>query len=426
MGLPWRRLSLIIVVVSLLLGTAPPAVSHATDAPQIGGIDLKVTSAAGWPVYYDAEVPPSAVHNVVAAIELSVAEIPRVTGLPAPSAPVVTYVLADRDRFRLAVAEHRGSIVDEVSEKANGLAMWRDGEMRVFLKMPEVESPASAAGFVSHELAHVTVAQAAAFRPMTQWLNEGYAEVVRHAVVQSNFPDAAEMLVRLHELGLASGLQRNGGPLSWSSLVTSPRFSGLTRAGYGQMAYGQSAKIVQILLDRYGPASVPAVFRAIGQGASPTEAFVAVFGSFAPHSEAFDAAVADLPARFPPGVYRLAQHARADGIPALAIVAGETGEHATVEVFADGLLVERQELVLDPVGFGRIVLSDAVTPGAITVRVEAPSLGRHEVPLVIEPAAQFHQDAVPAEAPAAPVQLPKAGRVFTPPANWPEHLQIAS
>jgi hypothetical protein len=393
----------------VLVGSMPTAVSHATEGPIVGGVQLQATTAAGWPVYYDPDVPATAVQNVVAAIELSIAEIPRVTGLPAPSGTVTTYILANRDRFRLAIAENRGSIVDEVSDKGNGLSMWTDGNMRVFLKMPEVESPASAAGFVTHELAHLTVAQTARFRPMTQWLNEGYAEIVRYQVVQADFPDAAEMLDQLHVLGLASGLQRNGGLLPWPDLVNSTRFIFRTRLGYGQMAYGQSALMVQLLLDRYGADSIPNVFRAIGRGASPTEAFGEVFGAFGPLGEAFDASIADLPGRFPPGLYHLTSHPRADGVPALAIVAGAPNEAASVEISAGDTVVERQELTLDPVGFMRIAFSDAVGPGPVVVRVETASLGLLETSLMIEPAVQFRQR-------ATPVQIPGAGGVLPPPA----------
>jgi hypothetical protein len=425
------------MLITVLLASTPTMVTHATDAPtadtpNVGGVHLIETTAASWPVYYDPRVPPSAIQNVVAAIELSVREIPRVTGLPSPSGTVVTYVLADRDQFRTAIAEHRGLIVDEVSDKANGYAMWRNGEMRIFLKMPEVGSPANAAGFVSHELAHVTFAEVAGFRPMTHWLNEGYAEIVRHEVVKADFPDAAEMLASLHTLGLASGIQVTGAALPWPSLVTSQRFSDLTRAGFGQMAYGQSALLVRLLLDRYGQSSVPDVFWAIGRGASPTAAFGEAFGAFGPHGEAFDAAIANLPARYPPGLYRLAQHARADGIPSLAIVAGAPGEPATVEIYEDGALVEQQQLTLDPAGFGRIAFSDAVRTGDVVVRVVTASLGRLEIALVIEPAAQFRQNAAPASAPTtgpqsapiqspaprpAPAQIPGTGGLFTPPVH---------
>ncbi|MCC6173959.1 MAG: hypothetical protein IT305_01540 [Chloroflexi bacterium] len=410
-----HRLGYLVALLVVLAGSMPTTISHAADAPTVGGIQLLATRAAGWPVYYDADVPPSAVQNVVDAIELSLAEIPRVTGLPAPSGTVTTFVLANRDRFRLAIAENRGAgaIVDDVSERSNGLAMWTHGEMRIFLKMPEVQSPASAAGFVSHELAHLTVAQTARFRPMTQWLNEGYAEIVRYEVVRADFPDAAEMLDRYHHLGLASGIQRIGGPLPWPDLVTSSRFSGWTRRGYGQTAYGQSALMVQVLLDRYGADSIPNVFRAIGQGASPTDAFVGVFGSFASLVDAFDAAVADLPAQFPPGLYPLAAHPRADGIPALALVAGDPGETGTVDVYAGDTLVEHQDFTLDPVGFTRVTFGEAVGAGAVVVRVTTPSLGLLETSLTIEPAAQFRQRAAPTQLP--PAQVPKVGGVLPSP-----------
>jgi hypothetical protein len=401
----------VVVLLAVLAGSIPTTISHAADGPAIGGIPLLATTAAGWPVYYDADVPWSGVQNVVSAINLSRSEIPRVTGLPTLSGTVTTYILANRDRFRLAIAENRGSVVDAVSDKGNGLSMWTGGNLRMFLKMPEVESPAGAAGFVTHELAHLTVAQAANFRPMTQWLNEGYAEVVRYEVVKADFPDAAEMLDRLHVLGLASGLHRNGGLLPWSDLVTSSRFISRTRLGFGQMAYGQSALLVQLLLDRHGPDSVPSVFRAIGRGATPTEAFGEVFGSFGPLGEAFDASIADLPAQYPPGLYHLTSHPRADGVPALAIVAGIPGEAALVEIYdAGGTLVERQELTLDPVGFMRVAFTDAIGPGAVVVHVVTPSLGRLEAALVIEPAAQFREKAVP-------VQIPGTGGVLPPPVH---------
>jgi hypothetical protein len=192
--------------------------------------------------------------------------------------------------------------------------------------------------------------------------------------------------------------------------VTSDRFIGKTRLGYGQMAYGQSALMVQLLLDHYGADSVPGIFRAIGRGASPTEAFVEVFGPFAPLGAAFDASIADLAAQYPPGLYPLTSHPRADGVPVLAVVAGAPGEQAVIEIWADGALVDREDVVLDPVGFNRVVIDEAVRPGPVVVRVSTPSLGELETALTVEPAAQFPR-------PAAPVQIPRTGGVLPPPVH---------
>jgi hypothetical protein len=416
----WR---LIVLLALALLFWADPAATadaptaHAQvaawEAPIVGGERLEVAEAAGQPLYYDRAVAPTTVRNMVTAVELEVQDIPRITGLPPIATSFSVYILADRDRFRLAIAELQGAQLDQVSDRANGIAIQRDGRLIMLVNGAVSRSPAAVMNLVSHELTHLVVAQAAAFRPITQWLNEGYAEAVRKAVLRERFPDAAEALDGLHRAPLASALLRGGSPLPWPELVTFPGFNRRSAAGYGQVAYGQSTLMTEMLLARHGQASVPDFFRAIGQGQSATAAFGASFGSFGPQADAFQASVAGLPAEFPPGLDRLTSRPRTDGVGVLAIVGGNPGEPVVVETYAAGEVVDRQEVQLDAVGFRRIELPDAVRPGEVLVRATVPSLGILEAALTVEPAVEFGPGPMP-----APVQIPRAGEDTSSPADW--------
>src|SRR5215203_132637 len=112
------------------------------------------------------------------AIRAALTDVPELTGLPPFTTPIRAYVLADDDRFRLALAEIANVRVELVSEDIGGYTIERDGTMLIFFAAANVATPASAGLGYSHELAHLAVREATRRRALPQWFNEGYASWV--------------------------------------------------------------------------------------------------------------------------------------------------------------------------------------------------------------------------------------------------------
>jgi hypothetical protein len=411
----WRRL-LAVVVVALLIAHIPraataqvaegaPPAPTIVAGPVVGGVALETTTAAGRPLHYDRDVPPATVGHVATALADGLEAVPRLTGLPPAVTPIAVHVLADRERFRLALAELAHVRVELVGQQTGGYAIERGGTMLLFFPAREVETPADARLALAHELAHLAVREASARRPVPQWFNEGYAQWTSQAALGEAFPEEAAVQRAIDRAAVASGLHSRGGLLPWSELVTRARFSRAGTEGLTFLAYGQSTLFVDWLARRHGREALAEFLLAIGRGSSATPAFESALGPFGPRAAAFEASVRPLAAELGPGLRVLSPRIRTGRAASLAVVGGPPGERVEIQVSLEGGAVRRGERALDAAGFLLLSLDGPATaePAPRQVTLTSGSLGTMTAILLVED----RDDDGPRPIPA-PVQLPRA------------------
>ncbi|HYU19468.1 MAG TPA: hypothetical protein VEQ11_12320 [Chloroflexota bacterium] len=110
--------------------------------------------------------------------------------------------------------------------------------------------------------------------------------------------------------------------LPWSGLVSRADFSRVGAGGLAPLEYGQSTLFVEWLAERHGAGALTEFLLAIGGGATPTQAFEATLGPFAPQAEAFGAAASELVAEYGPGLHQLSLRAPGGARRSLAVVVG--------------------------------------------------------------------------------------------------------
>src|SRR6185369_7175958 len=247
----------------------------------LDGIMLERSSVAGVTLFYDPEVDPETIATASAAIEAGLHDVPEVTGLPPFTTPIVAYILADDDRFRLALAEIGNVPVALVAEEISGYTIERDGTMLVFFAAANVATPASAELGYSHELAHLAVREATRRRALPQWFNEGYASWIATQALARRHPTEAALQRQLDRAAVASALHTRG-LIPWADLVNRTRFSRAGVDGLVNLAYGQSTLFIDFLAQRHGKAALAAFLTSLGEGTAATPAFAAAFGAFGP------------------------------------------------------------------------------------------------------------------------------------------------
>ena len=394
----------ILALILLLLPWPASARAQQTDGPVVDGIALERTRVPGVDLFFDPDVDPETIATASAAISLGFAEVPTLTGLPPFTTPIAAYILADDDRFRLALAEIANVRTELVSEDIGGYTIERDGTMLIFFAAPNVTSPPSALLGYAHELAHLAVREATQRRTLPQWFNEGYASWVSTQILARHYPDDAALQQQLDRLAVASALHTRG-LIPWADLVTRTRFSRAGVEGLVNLAYGQSTLFVDFLDRRHGTPALARFLTLLGEGIGATQAFGTAFGAFGPEAAAYEAVLAALKDEFRPGLY-VVQRPSADRPAVLGLVGGPTLETAVVEFSIDGEMTRCREIDLD--GSGMLVASLPPTlvdgAGSLSLRVTAPLLGTLE----LDPVAgtSVHPAAMPATAPAPePVQI---------------------
>jgi hypothetical protein len=425
-GPPRAQLLAAILVIFLLcparLATAQVTEAPATaqtapgQAPVVGGMALEASTAAGWPVYSDLAVPREVLAEASSVFERALAEVPRLTGLPPFRTPLAVFLLADRERFRLALAELAQVPVELLGPTISGYAVERGGTMLIFLTSDTVVRPEDATYEFTHELAHLAVREASGGRAVPQWFNEGYAEWVSRAPLHQRFPTEAATQDALDRAVVASALLSRDALLPWSDLVNRARFTQAGREGLVTLSYGQSTLFINWLAERHGRAALAAFLLEIGRGSLATEAFGSAFGPFFPQAEAFAGSVAHLPAEYGQGLHRLTPEIVPGGRVSFAVVGAQPGEPAVVES-DDSSGPQRRERIIDAAGFLYVELFVPPTgqPAGLRVQVTTPSLGRlqagSEEATWVRPAPG---------ATAAPVQLPRRVRLWprVPAATW--------
>lgn len=410
------RLSCLIVALLIMALVPPPGSARAQQPgqPVVDGIALERTRVAGIDLFYDPDVDPETLATAGAAITLSLADVPELTGLPTFTTPIVAYVMADDDRFRLALAEIANVRTELVAEDIGGYTIERDGTMLIFFAAPNVANPPSAVLGYAHELAHLAVREATQRRVLPQWFNEGYASWVSARVLARFYPAEAALQGQLDRLAVASALHTRG-LIPWSDLVTRTRFSRAGVEGLVSLAYGQSTLFVDFLAQRHGTPGLARFLMMLGEGIGATQAFGTAFGAFGPEAAAYEASLASLKEELQPGLY-VVQRPSPERPAVLGLVGGPAFETAIVEFLVDGELTRRREIDLD--GSGMLVASLPPTlldgAGSLTLRVTVPVLGALE----LDPVAgtSTRPVAAPVLAPAsqpAPVQVP-VGRGLLP------------
>ena len=405
----------VVVVLLMLLVMLPLPAARAQEAgrPSVDGIELERTSAGPVELFHDPDVDAEVIETSRAAILASLTDVPELTGLPAFTTPIRAFVLADDDRFRLALAEIASVRVELVADEIGGYTIERDGVMLIFFAALNVTDPASAVLGFEHELAHLAVREATQRKALPQWFNEGYASWIANRALARRFPDQSGLQNKLDRLSVTSALHTRG-MIPWADLVTRTRFSRAGVDGLTNLAYGQSTLFIDFLNERHGTPSLARFLTAIGDGMGATQAFGTAFGAFGPEVTAFDASLAALKSEMPVGLYVL-QRATERQPAVLALSGGPALETAVVELIVDGEVVRRREIEVD--GAGLLVASLPMSllegPGEPRVRVRAPLLGTLELdpnrdervlPAVSPPPA-LQPTLVPAPVPA-PVQLP--------------------
>jgi hypothetical protein len=413
---PARAWAAVLLVVLLVSSALPaPAVVRAQEPsrpevvpsrPVVGGVELERTSVAGVDLFFDPDLDPAVIETAGAALTVGLAEVPGLTGLPPFTTPIVAYVLADDDRFRLALAEIANVRVDLVVEEIAGYTIERDGTMLVFFAAPNVASPASAVLGYAHELAHLAVREATQRRALPQWFNEGYASWISTRVLARLHPQEAALQQQLDRLAVASALHTRG-LIPWPDLVTRVRFSRAGVDGLVNLAYGQSTLFVDFLARQHGTPALARFLTILGDGAGATQAFGAAFGPFGPEAAAYETSLEPLKAELQPGLYLL-QRAGDDQPVVLGLAGGPALETAVVELWVDGELSRRRELDVDGAGMLVASLPPALLDGSsVRVRVTAPSLGSLELDPRADASARPSTEPGPTPArQQPPVQLP--------------------
>src|SRR5215212_9269055 len=148
----------LLVLIALLLPAGVRA--QEPERPVVDGIALERTSVVGVDLYYDSDVDAETVQTASAAIVAALTDVPELTGLPTFTTPIRAFILADDERFRLALAEIANVRTELVADDISGYTIERDGTMLVFFAGANVAEPASALLGYSHELAHLAVREA--------------------------------------------------------------------------------------------------------------------------------------------------------------------------------------------------------------------------------------------------------------------------
>jgi hypothetical protein len=399
-----KTLLLVALIILILAPSSATARAQQPDQPVVDGIALERTRVAGVDVFFDPDVDPEALKAAGTAITLGLTDIPELTGLPSFTTPIAAYILADDDRFRLALAEIANVRTELVAEDIGGYTIERDGTMLIFFAAPNVAYPPSAVLGYSHELAHLAVREATRRQPLPQWFNEGYASWISARALARHHPSEAALQGQLDRSSVASALHTRE-LIPWADLVTRTRFSRAGVEGLVNLAYGQSTLFVDFLAQRHGTPALARFLTTLGEGIGATQAFSTAFGPFGAESAAYEAALAALKDEFQPGLY-VVQRASADRPAVLVLVGGPTLETAIVELLIDGELIRRREIDFD--GSGMLVASLPATlledAGTVRLRVTAPLLGVLELDPIAGSSAR--PAATPARAPASePVRL---------------------
>lgn len=419
----------VVMALLLLLAIAPLPAAQAQDSasPRVDGVQLERTTAGPVDLFFDPDVDPEVVETSRMAILAGLTDVPELTGLPAFTTPIRAFVLADDERFRLALAEIASVRVELVAEEIGGYTIERDGVMLIFFAALNVTEPASAVLGFEHELAHLAVREATQRKALPQWFNEGYASWIANRALARRFPAESALQNKLDRMSVTSALHTRG-TIPWADLVTRTRFSRAGVDGLVNLAYGQSTLFIDFLHERHGTPALARFLTAIGGGMGATQAFATAFGPFGPEVAAYDASLATLKAEIPPGLYLL-QRATERQPAVLGLSGGPALETAVIELLVDGETVRRREIDLD--GAGLLVVSLPLSllegPGETRVRVRAPLLGALEldpnrdervlpaVSPVRAPAPQLIPMPAPAPSPA-PVQVP--ARTGSLPVRW--------
>jgi hypothetical protein len=403
----------LLLLLVVLLPWPHTAYAQDADHPVVNGVALERTTVGSVSLFYDRDVDPDTLATASKGIEVSLRDVPEVTGLPQFTTPINAYILADDERFRLALAEVAGVRTDLVADEISGYAIERDGTMLVFFGAGSLAALPGAIVAYAHEFAHLAEREATQRRAMPQWFNEGFATWTATRVLERHAPAEAAWQREVDRAVVASGLHRRG-LIPWADLVTRTRFSQAGVDGLVGLAYGQSTSFIEYLAQNHGVPALATFLTALGEGTAATPAFAAAFGPFATESAAYEASLLALKAEYPPGLHVL-RHAFGDDPAVIVLVGGPALETAVVEFLEHGERVRRREIDLDAAGFLVVSLPASLLNGAgpTLLRVTVTNLGVVEIDPV-----NGSSTPVPSAAPG-PVTAPGPASIPTTPVPTP-------
>ena len=322
---------------------------------------------------------PEIVATASAAIIAGLKDVPELTGLPPFTTPIRAFILADDERFRLALAEIANVRIELVAEDIGGYTIERDGTMLIFFAAAERHQPASAALGYVHELAHLAVREATQRRALPQWFNEGYASWIAGQALARQSSRRGRLQGQLDRLAVASALHTRG-LIPWADLVTRARFSRAGVDGLVNLAYGQSTLFVDFLAMRHGMPALARFLTTLGEGtAQPRRS--ARRSARSGRSGRVRGFAGVVEGGVSAGPVRASSARCATSRPSWCWSAGRPSKRRWWSCWMDGELIRRREIDLD--GAGMLVVSLPTSlldgSGSVRLRVTVPMLGVLEI-----------------------------------------------
>ena len=319
----WVALLGVLLVVGTVLPPAAQAQEPLATGPvTIEGVQLRQVLGASVPLYITRGVSDEKARWMRDAVEISLAEVPRITGLPLPQSRLEFYLFDDPQELSSLSGQLLRSPGPRVAPECFALAMSGTPRRGIYCQANSWESAAEALDYVAHELTHqVQQGDSNQRRGLAQWYNEGLAEYVQGEVTAKHAPGYAARDRWRREAHVASALH-TGRLMRLRELATNQRWQQAAGSGWAGLIYSESSLIVNWLVQTHGLPAVVDVVRRTGAPYSFEAAFEEVFGLSVEAAEgaARAALEADLLTRFPVGLSAFENEGPAGSVFHFAVV----------------------------------------------------------------------------------------------------------
>jgi hypothetical protein len=331
-----------LLVAALLLGGATPAVAQtagpapsqsaapassqgealATAPVTIEGVTLRSVLDSPVPLYVTSSVSDQKVRWMRDAVAVALGEVPRISGLPLPSARLEFYLFNDPAELSSLSGQLLRSPGPRVSPECFALAQASTPRRGIYCQADTWESAPEALDYVSHELTHqVQQGDSSQRRNIAQWFNEGLAEYIQQRVLAEHEPAYAARDRWQREARVASALH-NGRLLRLRDLASNANWQRAAGQGWAGQIYSHSSLVVGWLADSYGMNGVIEVVRRSGGPFGFDAVFEEVFGLSVSDAEQRSQRdlEADLLKRYPVGLSVFSGEYAADAVLHVAVV----------------------------------------------------------------------------------------------------------
>jgi hypothetical protein len=346
-----RRAVIAVLVAAIGISTAAPAGVGAQAPIQtapivIEGVAHRQVLDASAPLYITSTVTDEKARWMRDAMEIALAEVPRITGLPLPPGRIEFYLFSDPRELARQTGQILRSPGPRVAPECFALASVSTPRRGIYCQAEGWGSAAEALDFVAHELTHqVQQGDETQRRAIAQWYNEGLSEYVQARVLADHGPAYGARDWWAREARVASALH-NGRLRRLRDLSTNQRWQQEAGAGWAGLIYSQSSLVVGWLAETYGLDRVVEVVRRTGGPFAFDQAFQDVFGMSVDRAEsaAVEALTADLLPRYPVGLSFFQFGGARDGQLHVATVGFRPRESLQKEYrYEDGLLAAAGE-----------------------------------------------------------------------------------